>query len=319
MPDPILILEALALAAGSAAAAVLLTRWPWRIIPPSRTAISALAGVLLGIFLGCWWLGLLPNWPPREDQDRLLLLLLPAVAVVEGAGAFAVQRQWPIWVLRLLIAALAARLLLHGSVYVSDAMDSESTKWTATQSWLILTSLGAALAFSWLWLSRLLQKSHGLSIPLAVASACGAASIAVMLSGYATGGQIGLPVAAALAGAAAASFGLTNRPLVYGLLGVGLAGLFGLVIIGRFFGQLATVNAVLLFTAPLLCGTSEMPVFRRLKPRLRGIARIGLTAVPAGIALFLAYQQFQHNSVPTPTVDSNVPQPTIEDYMNFGK
>jgi hypothetical protein len=319
MPDPILILEALALAAASASTAVLLARWPWRNSPPKRTAVAALAGVLFGIYLGCWWLGLLPNWPPREDQDRFLLVLLPAVVIMESAAVLIERLRWTTWALRLLIAALAARILLHGSVYVSDAVDAESHEWTQAQTWFILGGLGAALACSWLLLSLLVQKSQAPSISFAVAIACGAVSIANMLSGYATGGQIGLPLAAALGGASVASLGLANRLLQQGLLGIGLVGLFGMVIIGRFFGQLTTVNAVLLFTAPLLCGTLEMPVFRRLGPRLHGIAKIGLTAVPAGIALFLAYQQFQQNSSPTSTTDSNLPQPTIEDYLNFGK
>src|SRR5262249_22647982 len=135
----------------------------------------------------------------------------------------------------------------------------------------------------------------------------------------ATGGQIGFPLAAALAGAAAASCGVANRLPQQGLLGVSLVGLFGMVIIGRFFGELTTVNAALLFTAPLLCLISQLPGLRRLGPRLHGVARIGLTAVPAGIALFLAHQQFQQNAATTSTTDSNLPQPTIEDYMNFGK
>src|SRR5262249_60206722 len=113
MPDPILILEALPLAAASAATAVLLARWPWRSSPPKQTAVAALAGVLCGIYLGCWWLGLLPNWPPREDQDRFLLLVLPAVVIIESVAVLIERLRWPTWALRLLIAALTARIPLH--------------------------------------------------------------------------------------------------------------------------------------------------------------------------------------------------------------
>lgn len=318
MPDPTLIFEALALAAGIVAAAVLLTRWPWRKPAATRTAINALLGVLLGVYLGCWWLGLMPHWPPREDQDRFLLLLLPAVALIEIIGTLDDRLRWVLWLPRLLIAAGAARLLLHGSVYIAGGADPETGAWTPTETWLILGGSGTALAATWFLLSILVRRTQPQSVLLAAALACGAASITVMLSGYATGGQIGLPLAAALTGAALASLGLANPPLIQGLLSLGVIGLFGLVIIGRFFGQLTTPNAVLLFGAPLFCWTAGLAPHRKLGPRWQSVLRLCLTAAPAGLALLLALQKFE--SEPAPAAPSTgVPQPTIEDYMNFGK
>src|SRR5260370_2976106 len=83
-----------AIAAVLAALVFLLFAWPWKSrgtdfksILPIRTAVSGVLSVSVGFVAGCWWLGVRPHWPPLEDQDRLLLILLPAVIVVEIAVA----------------------------------------------------------------------------------------------------------------------------------------------------------------------------------------------------------------------------------------
>src|SRR5436305_1203346 len=83
MPDPILILEAMAAAAVTAAALSLLCAGPWRLPRPVPAAAGSVLGVALGFYVGYWMLGLRPHWPPREDQDRFLLLLFPALIGVE--------------------------------------------------------------------------------------------------------------------------------------------------------------------------------------------------------------------------------------------
>ena len=87
MPDPLLILKA-CLAAALLAAAVLL--FGARIGGKSHSAWRAASGALgtgLGFFVGCLLLGLRPHWPPQEDQDRLLLIIIPAVIAVEVVAA----------------------------------------------------------------------------------------------------------------------------------------------------------------------------------------------------------------------------------------
>src|SRR5262249_38932505 len=161
----------------------------------------------------------------------------------------------------------------------------------------------------WLLLSFLARRAQSPSIPLAIAMTCAGASVTVMLSGYATGGQNGLPLAAALTGATIASLGLANPALLQGLVSIGVVGLFSLVVIGRFFGDLTTLNACLLFFAPLLCWFAELPIIRKRGTFLQFIARIGLTAIPAGLALFLAVQTFMHPSAPPSPANSDLPQP----------
>lgn len=314
MPDPGLMLEAVAGAAIAAGAILLLGAWPWRAPPPTRTSVASVLAVAAGFYVGCWRLGLRPRWPVAEDQDRLLLVLFPAVVAVEFAAACLARFSWLAWPLRWVVAAGGARVLLHATSYLTELAGPGSREWTAAQTWLILAGLGVALAVVWTSLALLARRAPGRSIPLALAVTSAGAAITVMLSGYASGGQIGLPLAAALAGATVASLALPKPPDVEGVLGLGVVGLFALVVVGRFFGQLSATHAALLFFAPLLCWLPELPPLRRPGPALRGLMRVALTAIPVAIALALAQQKFAADSTPTSS-DSN--EPSIQDYSNF--
>src|SRR5947209_7239320 len=174
MLDSTLIVASLAAAAVTAAAVLLLGGWPWRRPHPARTSLGGVLGVALGFLAGCWWLGTTTlQWPPREDQDRLLLVLLPAVIGVELAAAPLGRLGRLVWLPRLIVAAVAARVLLHGTVYLMDPPDTET--WTSTRAWLILGGLAAALAGAWAALALRARRSPGRSVPLSLALACAAA------------------------------------------------------------------------------------------------------------------------------------------------
>jgi hypothetical protein len=296
--DPMTVLAALAAAALAASVPVLLLGWPWRDPRSGRAAFACLLGAGIGLVVGCWRLGLRPRWPPLEDQDRLLLVLFPALLAVELTAACLDRFRWLAWLPRLVIAGTAARILLHESIYLAAA-DTGTRPWTPVQTWLILGGLAATLAASWVLLALLARRSPGRSVPLSVALACGGAGATVMLSGYASAGELGLALAAALIGVVIASLVLAAPPATDGLLGLGLVGLFALVVVGHFFGQLATNHAVLLFCAPLLCWLPELPFLRRTRPAYRGIARVVLTLVPVAVALVLAQQKYAADSVRT--------------------
>src|ERR1017187_10572376 len=89
MPDPIRILEALSISAVTAGTILVLFGRPWGPPHRARARIGGVLGAGVGIYSGCWWLGVSPNWPPREDQDRLLFILFPALIAVEIAVALA--------------------------------------------------------------------------------------------------------------------------------------------------------------------------------------------------------------------------------------
>jgi hypothetical protein len=331
MPDPIRILEAVATAAVLAAAVVLLGGWPWRKPHPARAYAGSGLGVGLGFFAGCWLLGVQPHWPPREDQDRLLFLLIPALLGVELVAAFLGRRRWLAWFPRLILAGAAARIVLHNSIYLTDLAGPGTREWTPGQTWLILGGLAAALAATWAALALLVrptppptahsppggeERGKGRFVLLAVAMACAGAAVTVMLSGYASGGQLGLPLAGALAGATVASLALSGSPDVNGVLGVGVVGLFAVLVAGRFFGDLTTANAALLFFAPLLCWLPELPYVRTRRPWVRGVARVVLVAIPVALAVVQAYQSFVEGSKAPSSTPNGA---SSQDYLDFGK
>jgi hypothetical protein len=317
MPDPTLILEALAAAAVVAAVVLLVAGLPWRAPHPARAAVGGALGVGAAFFLGCRLLGARPHWPPPEAVDRLLVLLLPTVVGVEVVAAFPQVPRLLAWLLRLAIAAAAARVLLHQSVYLADLAGPGTREWTPAQAWLILSGLAAALAAVWALLALLMRRAPGRSVPLALSLVCAAAAVTVMLSGYATGGQLALPLAGALAGAAIASLALRGTPGLSGAVGVGVVGLYAVLVIGRFFGELTSTHAVLLGLAPLLCWLPELPYVRRAGSGWRGLVRVVLVAAPLVLVVVQAQQHFVEASGASATPEAG--EPSIQDYENYGK
>ena len=317
MPDPVVILKAAAAAAALAAGILLLGGWPWRAPHPIRTAAAGALAVGAGFFAGAWLLDFRFHFPPSEDQDRLLFVLVPAAVGVEIMAAALRRAAWMGWVLRLALAAVAARIILHDSSYITDLAGPGSREWPLGQTWLILLGLAGALAATWALLSLLLTRSSAWSVPATLALVAACAGVTIMLSGYASGGQLGFPLAAALSGAAVASLVIGRNADLRGVLGVGLVTLFALLLAGRFFGKLTTMNAVLLLAAPLLGWLPESPYVRRLGPRTRGSMRVALAAVPLVVALILANQKSEADAASPSTPGSK--ETTIEDYLNFGK
>ena len=93
-----------------------------------------------------------------------------------------------------------------------------------------------------------------------------------------------------------------------------MVGLFAVVVIGHFFGELTWHQAALLFFAPLLCWLTALPYLRRLGPRRRGLAQVAL--VPVAVAMAQARQKLVEDSRP-PAGGSG--EPSLQDYMDFGK
>jgi hypothetical protein len=315
MPDPTLILEALAIAAVVAGLAVLAFGFPWRSPRPARAGVGWVIGLGGAFYLACHHMtGVWPHWPPRDGAERLLIIVLPAALLVELLAALPLVPRWLAWALRLMVAASTAPVLLYNTIYLASTGTPE---WSSAEAAVILGGMAAALAAVWALLGLLLRLAPGRSVPFALSVVCAAAGAAIMLSGDFTDGRLGLPLAAALAGAAAASLAVCGAPGASAGLGIGLIGLFSLLVIGRLFAGLPTEHAILLGLAPLLCWLPELPYVRRVPLWARGLARLALVAAPLALVVVQAQQQFVKNSASPSTPGAD--EPTIEDYMNFGK
>jgi hypothetical protein len=317
MPDPVLILTAQGVAAVVSALVSIACGWPWRGDRRSWIDAGWVVGIGAGFFTGCWVLGIRPHWPPREDLDRVLVWILPAIMVIELVALFPKVPRWLAWSIRLVAIASAARLLLQGSSYITDLAGPGTSEWSPGQTWSILGCLAALLAVVWIGLSVLERRAPGSSVPVSLAVASAASAVTVMLSGYATGGQIGLPLAAALVGATAAGLVLPQARGAAKPVGVAIVLLFSLLVIGRFFGELTSTHAVLLLCSPLLGWLLELPYLSRLPGWARGLGRVFLVSALAVVVLVQAQGAFNRNMQPPSGASSH--EPTIDDYLNYGK
>jgi hypothetical protein len=314
MPDPIEMLKATGLALAISALTLGILGWWGRRRTDGRPWIDAgwVLGIGAGYYLGCWMLEIRPSWPIKEDKDRLLGLVIPAALAIEMLAAFPRVPRWLIWALRMTLAGLGGRILLHGMALLAGP-----SAWSPAQAWQILSAIAAAEAAVWVLLVMLARRDAGVALPIALAITIGGASVSVMLSAYLSGGQAGLPLSAAVLGASLAAMVLSNAARSEAPIGLAVVGLSSLLIIGRFFGDLRTDHAVLLFAAPLLAWLPELPRLRRLPPWGRGLLRVVLVGLVVSGVFVDAARRFIGNSGPTARPGSN--EPSVEDYLNFGK
>lgn len=313
MPDPRLFAQGISVAGSVAVAFLIALSLPWR--EPTRAGVAFVAriGVGLAFVLGCAAMSVQPHWPPREDLDRFLLLLVPAVVVVETIAPL--LPPYAAWGLRVLLAAAAGPVLLYDTIYLAELAGPGSRAWSATQIVLILGGLAAALLLVWTALILLARRPAGRTVPLGLALACGGAGAAVMLSGYFTGGQIGVPLAAALAYFGLAVLVVQEMSDVDAAVAVGVLGLFALLVIGRFFGTLSTMHVVLLFAAPLLGWLPELIDAHWMRPWMRSVMQVALVAIPVVFVVGEARQKFAVDSKPGVSAG----EPSVDDYLDYGK
>lgn len=294
MPDPVLSLQAMTAAALASALCVLALVWRRQAASPARVNVACILALTAGLLLGYRVLQLRLPWPPVNGLHRLLLIILPGAITIELLAGSARLPQWLSGLLRICLAAVTGRILLHGSVYLNGANGG----WTILQTGVVLLCAALLLTAEWRLLIALSQRSCGVSIPLALGISIQATGMTVMLAGYVTGGAAAFPLAAALIGASLATSVVAPRAPLPGLIGSGVVGLFGLLFVGRYFGGLSTGQALVLFLAPLLCWITELPILRGRSPWLIGTLRLVLVAIPLVITLILARQDFITKTLP---------------------
>jgi hypothetical protein len=316
MPDPLFLLGVMAGAAVAAAVAVLLCSRPLRAPNTAWVAAGEAVGIGLVFLAGCLVLGNPPHWPPADAHDRLLLGLLPAVVLVEVVAALRAVPPWLAWGLRLVVAGGAAPVLLYNSRYLTDSAGPHTRLWTTEQAAAWLGGLALSLALVWVLLNLLTWRSSGRSVKLALALTCAGAAPAIMYSGHVTGGPPLVPLAGGLVGAVLASLAwkVPARGATGGV-GVGIVLQFGLLLIGRCFGELTIAHAALLFFAPLLAWLPELLPGTRFPRWVRGGLALVLVAVPVTLAVV----QARHEATAPSGPGAPSGEPTLDDYQQFGR
>jgi hypothetical protein len=289
MFDAVLPAKAVLVGGLVAAAVTLLATWgaprPWRQSVCWSWAIGA--GILAASGATDQW----PHWPALEDRARFLSLLVPLCLVVETVAVL-LRSGSVAWIVRLGLAAVVAPILLYNTVYLADLNGPNSAWWSPAQATIVLCGLAALLALVWVLLSWLQSRTSTPAVLWVLMLDALATAVTVMLSGYYGGGLLGLGLAGALAGATLASYLVQPRSPTNGSLGMSVIGIFALLLLGRFFGNLPTRLAACLLLAPLLAWIVELPRLRRLTPRWQDAGRLSCVAVPLIIVVILAQRTF---------------------------
>jgi len=124
------------------------------------------------------------------------------------------------------------------------------------------------------------------------------AGLLIMMAGYLKGGSVAFPLAAALVGAAWRGTRSDRPGTLSSVTGLGVVALFGLLIVGRYFGGLTTGTALVVFGAPLLAWWPESSDASPSSPRKRVWLRLAIVALPLAFVLFRAKLDFDQKMRP---------------------
>ncbi|WP_437204334.1 hypothetical protein [Planctomicrobium sp. SH664] len=274
--------------------------------------IVPIVGLALGLIAGLIWMSFRPHWPPREDQDRLALLLLPGLLLLELLAGLTSSHQWLGHVLRLGFSVVTLPVLLWGSVYVPATFSGSSTSWPEFIG--LLTAAAAALAAVWFGLLWSNAKSGGRGNVLLVSVVLVAAGLMVMLSGYASGGVLAFPLSGTIAGCWLAAL-IWKKPDFRAATSFGVVGVFSILAIGVAFGELPLRTAGV-FWGPLGLSVWCDLLFRTASPRRREAMRFALVLLPVLLSTGMTVRQFaKASAVPAPSgAPSDV---SVDDYLNY--
>ncbi|QDU55277.1 hypothetical protein [Aeoliella mucimassa] len=321
MPDPIHISIAMAAAALVAAAMAGVVWLAGRRFAPGSNVLPSvgwLLGIAAGHYVGVWWLGLLPNLQLAEASSRMFWMVLPAVLVVELLGVVPKVPQALVWLLRAALALTVTRVLLHGSTYVANS-GSGGDSAQPMSFWVLALLVAGGLLLVWVAVRSSTPLRSACPAPLVLSAVALASSIAIMLSGYATGGQLGLPLAASLAGVFAIALWRGKVSDATPTVGYAVIAIGSLLIIGHYFAELKAPHALLLAASPLVALVPTVPVLGRVPRWGRVAGSLALVLVPLALVLQQAGQTFVERSAPTGQSSSTPSQASVSDYMSFGK
>lgn len=245
-----------------------------------------------------------PRWPLQQNEDRFLACLIPLATLVETLGQF--SKAWLVWPGRILVAVATVPILLYGSAYFET--------WTTPQTVIWVGGLAACLMIAWVSLDLQIRHLPPRTVLFGLAGVNAGAGIVVMLEGYASGGPLAMILAVALCTTAAVSPQTIPRSALSGAAGIGLVGLFALLVSGHFFASLGLDHAAILLAIPLLGWLLAWPRIQT-KSLLR-LAVLCLQALWVAGVVGLAYKRSEEPE-PQPPVVNNADDYSPADLEQF--
>jgi hypothetical protein len=289
MPEPWPFLKATAVAAALGFVIVAAASWFRR---ATNEALIGLVAIAIGFAGGCYVFPIDVKWPPFSGLDRFLLVLLPAAFFAETVAHLPRVPAWCIWILRAIVAAGGGIVLLYNSVYLTA-----NSPWPFWQMTRLLVLAPLVLIVEWWLLWKLEQRSPNIATRWNMAIAIVSAGMMVMLGGYIKGGAVAFPFSAAIVGASLWPARSSSSPFQSGL-GFSLVGLFGVLFVGQFFGQISLVGAIVVLLSPLLGWASELLPKRFQKPWQIAAVRIAVVAIPLVVVMTIAKRDFDRRMGP---------------------
>ncbi len=262
--------------------------WPARqFLPHLRTVNLGYAlGVGIAVMFGMWWLGMSFSWPPKNHEQRVVELILPAVVMVELIIAATQLRKSMAWALRVLMASAVPGVLLEGHQLLQrnnpDLRILNIRTWNLAEQYVWLTSFALLLTFLWWSLVLLVRRRGSRAVLLALAIATSSGIWASYLAGYALNYRIGLPLVASLLSVWFVSWLFSDGKAGEPAVGIGVVGLFCVLMGAVFYTDVHEMSglayALPVLLSPLALWVSELPWLTK-KPRW-GQALLVLVIVP---------------------------------------
>lgn len=226
---------------------------------------------------------------PHEAVDWLPLIILIALgSSLLFVGASGGRRRFALLIAALVTIAVPLRLL-GGNIRLDEV-------WNAFDKFVYAALLAGTLAIIWTSLGSASYGGLNAARLMLVMIVAIATAVVLTLSGVFIYGQLCGVVAASLAGTAVAFAGTrSSDPIsragsgvwdgIYGAAGVITFSLGSLILLGRFFAELSTSNAILLLLALAAAG-SPLPFAAFRQPGWRQLfARSVLCCVPLAVAI----------------------------------
>ncbi|MCH7814199.1 MAG: hypothetical protein IID40_09285 [Planctomycetes bacterium] len=260
--------------------------------PGGLPAVGWSIGIGLAMLIGLLATTGLPPWKSIQSQHWLVMAVLPAALFVALIGSISKTPKAMLWLLRVLVAAGIAPVLMQPMVHYT---------WDAGEAVVWLGGLGAAVLTVWV-LMHLYTVRYGGRAPLFVLGATAAGvAVCTFASGSITSGQLTGSFAVALGGVwLATASGKTCTHAGPGLTDIAVPLLLGLLINSWAYSwqmqhePLASrVVAGLLLAAPLGLWVGRVSLFKRLPSVNQALVGCGVSALgivsAIGIAGYEAY------------------------------
>jgi hypothetical protein len=229
-----------------------------RIRTPNKhfESIQTLGSIAVGIAVGCHVLQFPWTWPPANAIERFLELLVPGTLIIHLAAALSSHTTAKSRLLR----QLPSLACLYGSIYLSAPVTiaGRSLPSAIVAPFIIVTCTAALMAAVHVT-QTLTERTSPLVTGLLITLTLPAAGIAIMLAGYIKGGSAALPLAGSLLATIVGLQFITHKSHRHAIDEIAMLALFGLLMIGHFYGRISLLQAAGLLGSPLLAAGAPLP------------------------------------------------------------